>query len=474
MRILVACVGAALAGVAGAVETSVDFTRETGRLRPALHSSGWTPRSSVRGVSNDDEIVKSMNLTYARTHDWALVNSAQRVVDYQYVFPLFEKDAKDPSNYVFGPTDHLLQLSRNVGLKTFYRLGTSIEHSGSVHFNAAVPNDFNQVAEIFAGIMRHYNRGFANGKKWNIEYWEIWNEPDGIDNMWCDPVETRVRGKDKESDEAYDAARAKRLRASFIRFFVTCLRRLKSEFPEVKIGGPALCWFNEDYFRELLSACKEAGIAPDFISWHYYGSDANAIPNAGDAARKLCDSFGFTNAELVVDEWHFIPQKDKNGKAALARYNDIEAACYELAALSRLQTSKIDQAYYYGCRFDGKYGFKDHEGKLYKTYYAMKLFGDVLKDYPRICGLRQDSTLTALGLKSEDGKRLALLVTDYRGEDHVLKVAVKGAENVKCVTAVALDETRDLEPVDVQWSDSELTIVKPSDKSAAYLISFER
>ena len=35
---------------AGAVETSVDFTKETGALRPALHSSGWTPRSSPRAI----------------------------------------------------------------------------------------------------------------------------------------------------------------------------------------------------------------------------------------------------------------------------------------------------------------------------------------------------------------------------------------------------------------------------------------
>ena len=99
---------------AGAVETSVDFTKETGALKPALHSSGWTPRSSPRAIQNDDAAVKSMNFTYARTHDWALVNSGQRVVDYQNIFPLFDKDANDPSNYYFEPTDHLLGLSRDL------------------------------------------------------------------------------------------------------------------------------------------------------------------------------------------------------------------------------------------------------------------------------------------------------------------------------------------------------------------------
>ena len=71
---------------------TADFTKATGKIRPALHSSGWGPRSTPRAIQNDDEAIKALNLTYARTHDWALVNSGQRVVDYQYIFPLIDKD----------------------------------------------------------------------------------------------------------------------------------------------------------------------------------------------------------------------------------------------------------------------------------------------------------------------------------------------------------------------------------------------
>ena len=162
----------------GIVATS-DFTRKAGKFNPDLHSSGWAPRSSTRAIQNDDEAVKAMNLRYARTHDWALINEGQRVVDYQYIFPLFDKDASDPSNYYFDATDHLLGLARDAGLRIFYRLGTSIEHTDAVHFNALIPPDLNKTAEVFAGIVRHYNRGWANGKRWGVKYWEIWNEPDG-------------------------------------------------------------------------------------------------------------------------------------------------------------------------------------------------------------------------------------------------------------------------------------------------------
>ena len=130
MKLTLTMMAALAAGTAAAADVTVDLAKETGAINPALHSSGLAPRSYPRAIQNDDEAVKSMNFTYARTHDWALVNSGQRVVDYQYVFPLFDLDAKDPKNYCFEPTDHLLGLARNVGLKIFYRLGTSIEHTG--------------------------------------------------------------------------------------------------------------------------------------------------------------------------------------------------------------------------------------------------------------------------------------------------------------------------------------------------------
>ena len=38
-------------------------------------------------------------------------------------------------------------------------------------------------AEICEHIIRHYNEGWADGFYYNIEYWEIWNEPDNS-QMW--------------------------------------------------------------------------------------------------------------------------------------------------------------------------------------------------------------------------------------------------------------------------------------------------
>ena len=455
----------------GIVATS-DFTRKAGKLNPDLHSSGWAPRSSTRAIQNDDEAVKAMNLSYARTHDWALINEGQRVVDYQYIFPLFDKDASDPSNYYFDATDHLLGLARDAGLRIFYRLGTSIEHTDAVHFNALIPPDLNKTAEVFAGIVRHYNRGWANGKRWGVKYWEIWNEPDG-GGMWCLP-------DDDCSTEAWF-----RKTALFHELFVTCLKRLKGEFPDIKVGGPALCCMNPDYFRPLLQACKDAGVAPDFISWHYYGADPDAMVKAAEDARALCDSFGFGKCELILNEWHYILSWDgihgSNSTPAMVKraldgptgHNNIDSAAFTLASLAKFQTSKLDQAYYYGCSHQGNWGYMDPYKQFNKNGYACVLFGGIVRDYEAICpSASLDDTVTVLAVRSRDGRRKGLLVVDYRGTKQVLSVEVKGADDAREVSATALDHTRDNLPCDVQWRNGVLTLVKPDKNSAAFFVAF--
>ena len=50
----VVCAGVGLvAGARADVVAKVDFAKEAGVVRPALHSSGWSPRVYPRTISND-------------------------------------------------------------------------------------------------------------------------------------------------------------------------------------------------------------------------------------------------------------------------------------------------------------------------------------------------------------------------------------------------------------------------------------
>lgn len=458
-----------------AADVRVDFRHPIGKIRPALHSSGYAPLSVSAGKTMEN--VKAMNFDYVRTHDLALVNPGQRVVDSHFIFPLMHLDAGDPSNYYFKATDHLLALSRKAGLKIFYRLGTSIEHTGLVHFNAEIPQDFDKLAETFAGTVRHYNRGWADGYHWNIRYWEIWNEPDGCNNMWS------FNGEDDTA--GHFANQPQRMR-HFREFFVTCLRRLKSEFPDIKVGGPAFCSYNEHQIRPFLQDCKESGVAPDFLSWHCYTRDPNEIISAADKARRLCDSFGFMNTELVIDEWHYLfpggwgairssdPEVQKQVQFAPDGQNGIDSACFTLSTLAQLQTSKYDQAYFYGCMHQGNWGYLDALGKPNKNYFACSAFGRIMGECTDLCAVEtQTNSPVALAACDDASGRKLLLVIDYGGRFGRLDVDIRGVPEESSASMFVLSHEKDLEKQDVQLSGGRLSLEKPLGESAAYLIQFE-
>ena len=492
MKMMMALAVVAVSAAVQAEIATADFTKDVGPVRPELHSSGFGPTICSQ-TAQDLADVKAMGFKAARTHDWALVNSNERCCDWHHIFPLPHLDAKDPKNYVFKPTDYLLKRTREeTGLDIFYRLGTSIEHSGElVHFNALIPEDFNKVAEVFAGTVRHYNRGWADGFKWDIKYWEIWNEPDGHINMWCLP--DGDRGANPQEQKRKDTLR----RAKFVEFFVTCLKRLKGEFGDsIKVGGPALCNVAPDrveYFREILKACREAGVAPDFLSWHGYVNDPLQFNREADMMRKLCDEYGFAKCELIINEWHYFGTtydwtdmqrcSDPVVKARIWEgpdsHNGIRSAAFTLATLANLQSSKLAEAYYYGCSHVGSWGFKDALQKKYKVFYALKLFGDIVKGYMTRCACTSAGTITPFAVKDAKGRK-ALMVADYGGSDRKIEIEVKGLDVTKKPKVTILDYTHDLVPFvptqawdQVYFEDGKLVIWKPDFFSAAFFITFD-
>ena len=464
----------AISAVSLAKPLSADFTKETRPINRALHSSGYAPKVTM---SNRNEI-KAFSFEYTRTHDLALFDSAQRILDTYFIFPLMHLDAKDPKNYYFDATDYQLKLIQDNGSKVFYRLGVSIEHTGpKVHFNSLIPNDFDKMAEVFAGTIRHYRKGWANGFNWDIKYWEIWNEPDGVNNMWCLPDGDGTRGTPDFQ------VKDKKRRDLFCKFFVTCLKRLKSEFPDAKIGGPALTHARIDYFRALLNECKKAGVAPDFLSWHYYGGNVDVMINDAEKVRKLCDEYGFKNCELIVNEWHFLGAYGwnglnsspgaKNSKSVWngpGSHNGIDSSCFTLSVLSRLQTSKYKQAYFYGCNPTGAWGYRGANGKKHKVGNALLMFGSIMRDCGMICASTREGTVTTFAAKKHNRSEGWLLVSDYGGKGDTIEVDVKGAKRV--VSATILDYERDIAPVDVKFENGKLTLKKPIKGSTAFLVKF--
>ena len=437
-----------------------DFGKIVGKVNPLLHNSNSAPDIQSRSIRKYDEELRKMNFQMSRTHDWALWTAGERIIDTHFVFPLMKLDPRDPTNYYFDATDEAIRVCQEeTGIRIFYRLGTSIEHSEGRHFNTLIPDDFEKYAEVLAGIVRHYTKGWANGFHYDIRYWEIWNEPDIGPKMWCGDFD------------------------SFIPFFVTVLKRLKSEFPELKIGGPAMAGLsprNIPQKKKLLEACAKAGVKPDFLSWHCYTADPDWLIEQANIGRKLLDECGFKGTETCINEWHYMetwagvhsnvtPEAFQNAQRIV---HGINSGAFNTAVLSGWQYSPLDTAFYYGARWEGTWGYVTENRQLDKNFYSLCLMGDMIRDYTELCAVENYGSVHLMAAKSADGKSAALLVTDFRGLLKSQTVKVRGLETAKVESAILLDEASNGKPVSVHWNGTELRLDKETEGSAVFMIRF--
>ena len=454
---------AILASTLPAATVSVDFSTSPGKVRKELHSANIRSRSYPRGYNNEDDIVRSLNQYAFRTHDAALESSGQMVVDTHCIFPLMHLDANDPKNYVFKPTDHLLSINLALGQKCFYRLGSSIEHTGDWGYNTLNPADHEKYAEVLAGIVRHYTKGWANGDHWGSEIigWELFNEPD-VAACW--------RGTWED----------------FRHLFITCLRRLKSEFPEIKVGGPAFGSLNAPWMNELLRECRVNGLKPDFLSWHAYHNVVDKVLEQPEKVRALCAANGFPDLELVMNEWHYLPYNRFRGvqkgtpeemiKAheGPAGIKNIDSAIFALQVETGFHDTPLGQSYYYGYCYDSNWGFVDHYRRPTKTYYHLLITGEFATNcVDRATCASDETSVRAFGAWTADRSGAKLVVSDYVGSNTVIGVSVSGAGALKPASVRLLDNTHDL--VDwkgFSWRDGALELRKDGPGSCAFVVDF--
>lgn len=457
---------AALAACGAAAQVSVDFAAPAGTLRPELHAAHWRSRYATAPQKQawDAQNLAKLHLSAWRSHDAALVSGGQRVVDTHFVFPLLRLDPSKPENYYFDATDKLLRSVREEnGMEVFYRLGSSIEHTRDANAaNTLDPADHARYAEALAGIVRHYTRGWADGFRWDIRYWELFNEPD-IKPCW--------RGSKER----------------FVDLFVVCLKRLKSEFPELKVGGPALAWVDEPFLRDLLAACRKAGVKPDFVSWHWYGVDPDEPARQCRQVKAVCESCGFGDVELILDEWHFLAENSwtairGNAEEWLrthtgpASMNGTDSAAFTLAVEAKMQDSGLSRAFFYGCGFDWDWGYFDVLARRYaKPFYALQAMGELIAGgRARIACASSNAALAPIAALRDDGRGATVLVADYRSGLGQVEVELRNAAGYRLAEVRVLDDTRDLAPAPFQIADGRVVLPKADRHSACFVLRFEK
>ncbi len=375
---------------------------QTGRQFKILNATNggpWHRRHAIDQWRTNFEDYKAAKIPYSRNHDSGVegIYGGPFSHDVTRIFPDFSADPYDPESYDFACTDESVLVCRNAGTKTFYRLGQTIEHQIKKH-GTLPPEDFNKWAVICEHIIRHYNEGWANGYKLNIEYWEIWNEPD------------------LDEDDADNKRTWGGTKAQFFELYAVAAKHLKTCFPKLKIGGPAVAW-REDWANDFLREMKKQAVPIDFFSWHIYCTEPKYMTEKADRIKAMLIDNGYGEAESILNEWNYVKNWTDQYVYSLKAIHGVKGAAFTMACICAAQNSTIDMLMYYDTRpsvFNGVFDFYTYE-KL-KGYYPLCWYGKFYDTEREIPAENSVENIYSLCGADAHGKTLTV-VTYYTDDD---------------------------------------------------------
>lgn len=373
----------------------VDAGKVTGTIR-SLQQVNLGPAHSRPGVPDITEQYRDLRIDSIRTHDFYGPTDIDAYRPNEpwdrIIFPKWDADAEAEASYNFGPSDSLITAIVDCGAEVYFRLGRS--------WNAVAdpPRDFGKFANISKHVVMHYNEGWANGYRYNIRYWEVWNEPDG--RFW--------NGTPEQFWELYEAT----------------ARVLKAHDPDLKVGTCAVTGRGADrpspYREGLIRYCADRGLPLDFYSWHYYAPrshDPYPPVKTARAIRQLLDANGFENAESHMNEWNI--NAGTSGRRVL---DTMLNGAFTATVLIYMQDTPVEMAHYYRGDAGHPMGLFARDGSYKKRAYAYKATARMLDTPRRLAATGSDTIgFAVLAGCSADSKKVQVLVSNYEivppGED---------------------------------------------------------
>ena len=397
----------------------IDFDNVVDVMRP-VHNIGRMPDYELNSEMNS--YFTEANMTSCRTHD---IN----VTDIHRIFPDFSKDVNDESAYCFEESDKILAAIADAGMEPFFRFGISWSDPEKSREHLQPPSDYDKWAQICEHIILHYNEGWANGYNYDIQYWEIYNEPDcqpdaTVNNFW--------QGTPEE----------------FYRLYDVTAKYLKNKFPELKVGGYGSCGFyaltktnavntgsssqNQyfiTFFEDFLAYIKENNTPMDFFTWHSYTTTKKNAQYIG-YVKEMLEKAGYSDTEIIVDEWNYNPME--NDKI------DRRYGANQTSMLIMFQNEKLDMAHYYCANYwpeSVHAGMFVKDGVPSSAYYGFFAFGQMYKlgNQAEIKNKKLPEDMYAVAATGEDGQ--ALLISNV-SEKKDRKLRIESGEYVvdKCMT----------------------------------------
>ena len=355
---------------------------------------------------------KAANMGFSRNHDASGCDyfGGFHIVDMSQLFPDFSKNPEKPESYDFTLTDEYVKYILSTGMEVFFRLGQSIEQYAK-KYDVWPPKDFKKWAVIAEHVIRHYNEGWADGFRFNIRYWEIWNEPDLDWNTGKWSTMPRTWGGSPEQ---------------FWDFYETVAKHLKKKFPELKIGGPAMSGSDINdpnvpkWFELFISEMASRKVPLDFFSWHRYDYVPERFADQARQVRAILDKYGYTRAESNLNEWTYMKSWTEDFSYSMETIASVKGSAFFCAVMQECQDAPLDMLMYYDARpntnFNGIINFRTNTPLPgYWAYYA---WGKLRSLGTRIAASSSDPEVRVTAAKGSEGS-LALLVSRYCQDDNV-------------------------------------------------------
>lgn len=427
------------------VNKTVNFSNEIGKIKP-MHAVNNGPKQGITLSWDISPYYREMNIPYSRLHDTEHPYGSNQFVDIHCIFSDFDADENDEKSYYFSSTDKCIKAIIDAGGKPFYRFGESIDHTDRPLY-IHPPKDFEKWARICEHIIRHYNEGWANGFHYGIEYWEIWNEPEGA-QMWT--------GTKEEYFELY-------------RITSTHLKKCFGD--SIKIGGYSSCslemlireddywWPNHlmQYANDFIDFVKETNSPLDFFSYHRYTSDFRQYYYYNNAIRKWLDEKGYKDTELILNEWNPVSTYGVYGK------KDERAAVIMAASLLACQKSDVDMMMLYDLRRATYYNPLITIDKIpLSSYWSFVNFGKLYKLGTEVDSGEFDveSTLYVCAAKNENEGGIFVVKPD--DEDFNVKIKIENA-NYKKMRIYVMNQR--------EWADK-MTLIDERDFENEITLNF--
>lgn len=340
------------------------------------------------------------------------------------------------AEYAIGSVQQQIEVglrARAAGLDTYLCAVGAPENQGKGHGAGGTGIPPRDAAAWAEQVARDVKRMEARGVP--VRYVEIWNEPN-FPGQW--------NGTEEE----------------FARFFAESGRRLHELLPEVRIGGPGMATAAgtaQPYFRKILAACKAAGWAPDFLSWHFYASypGDNERCRFGERLAASATAIGLPAPEMILSEWNIdLPDPVK------PELDDHRAGVYFAAVNSSLANTPVTHSQFFFLQDGFWEAKKDYGGESVGVFTlrggpkavlnGMRMFRTA-SELPAVPVERREAPWNLGCLATRQGDRGYLLLTNAFGD------TIKSARHLADAEGVDFSFYQDKERELVAWAGGKIS-----------------